>query len=625
MVLRVAAILGFCVLIVASCPGQQDTPPHACLRWREGMFLISGDGERLIPNSEETETHCWDRFGDALLITEGGTLSRLTLDGTKTSLVSNRRSIRFPSVRDSDGAIVFAFTREETTKTEWRLGLVGTEGGDVHDLGLGYDPCFDLTGSGIYFETFTKDGAQIAHQELATGRREILANGYTVNLDPGGRSILFSTRSGLRSLVVGQEGAKPEPRALIDGTYYDRFANVRPGGGEIIFISHRDGTDFICTLDLDQEDAKPKVIGKGMLPQYRPSVDASDSIAVPSRIASAPVPLGVTGYSATWTGREAILFGGDGKDEKRGSKGAAYDPLLRRWRSLSEENAPDLRGWHTAVWTGDRMLIWGGAEEDTDMSSGFAYDPKQDVWHEIATPAFLRGRSCHVGLWTGDRFLVWGGVDEEHAFPNGGLYDPATDSWSAFRIDIGNPIPRNTATCWTGQEFLFFGGINGGHIVDAGRRWNLATKTDAPLTTGTMPKARCDHSFTWMKSTALLFGGAIGTHAVQERELAWIYDPADGEFRQLSARKGPSPRFGHGACWTGHAVVIAGGRSVKGGDTLKDVWAFDPSQGWQQLSDLPAGVSGCVALSCPGGVLLVGGEWDADQATGGAWVPLRDQ
>jgi hypothetical protein len=42
--------------------------------------------------------------------------------------------------------------------------------------------------------------------------------------------------------------------------------------------------------------------------------------------------------------------------------GAAYDPVVDRWTALPDDQAPLGRCFHTAVWTGSRMLIWGGLD-----------------------------------------------------------------------------------------------------------------------------------------------------------------------------------------------------------------------------------------------------------------------
>ena len=54
--------------------------------------------------------------------------------------------------------------------------------------------------------------------------------------------------------------------------------------------------------------------------------------------------------------------------------GGRYDPVADAWRPTSLTGAPYQRRHHTAVWTGQEMIIWGGCV-DADCSdfrnSGF--------------------------------------------------------------------------------------------------------------------------------------------------------------------------------------------------------------------------------------------------------------
>ncbi len=118
--------------------------------------------------------------------------------------------------------------------------------------------------------------------------------------------------------------------------------------------------------------------------------------------------------------------------------------------------------------------------------------------------------------WTGREVFVWGGFDDLGALPrDGALYDPAGDRWRA--ISTANaPAPRSDTTAvWTGREVVFWGGAS----------------VDMP---GPFPRA------------VPLESGAA-------------YSPDEGRWRELEAFGAPSPRYGHGAVWTGSELVIWGG------------------------------------------------------------------
>jgi hypothetical protein len=56
--------------------------------------------------------------------------------------------------------------------------------------------------------------------------------------------------------------------------------------------------------------------------------------------------------------------------------GGAYNPPTNTWTSMTTTNAPSAREFHTAVWTGARMLVWGGYENGVELADalrGFAF------------------------------------------------------------------------------------------------------------------------------------------------------------------------------------------------------------------------------------------------------------
>jgi len=58
--------------------------------------------------------------------------------------------------------------------------------------------------------------------------------------------------------------------------------------------------------------------------------------------------------------------------------GARYDPNSDHWVALSTTNAPSPRIGHTAVWTGQGMLIFGGyfnVTGSTELNSNYFWTP----------------------------------------------------------------------------------------------------------------------------------------------------------------------------------------------------------------------------------------------------------
>ena len=62
--------------------------------------------------------------------------------------------------------------------------------------------------------------------------------------------------------------------------------------------------------------------------------------------------------------------------------GAGYTELLVEqdvWRTATSIiGAPTRRHFHTAVWTGSRMIVWGGRDASGFSNTGGQYDPVSD-------------------------------------------------------------------------------------------------------------------------------------------------------------------------------------------------------------------------------------------------------
>lgn len=145
----------------------------------------------------------------------------------------------------------------------------------------------------------------------------------------------------------------------------------------------------------------------------------------------APGPLSArAGASLVWDGTELLVWGGaggPGTGFRALADGAAYDPGRSRWRMLpAAPLAGRLR--HSAVWTGERMMVWGGgggdAQHPTWLSDGASYDPGANRWHGLPL-APLGGRTDALAAWDGSRALVWGGADHNGPLGDGAASPPS--------------------------------------------------------------------------------------------------------------------------------------------------------------------------------------------------------
>ncbi|MEZ4768008.1 MAG: hypothetical protein R2844_06215 [Caldilineales bacterium] len=90
---------------------------------------------------------------------------------------------------------------------------------------------------------------------------------------------------------------------------------------------------------------------------------------------------------------------------------------MRPWRQPAAN--------HTAVWTGAELIIWGGCSSvvcSAAVDTGGRYDPAGDGWTPTAQTGAPAARASHSAIWTGDSMIVWGGLTEDGIGVTGGVY-----------------------------------------------------------------------------------------------------------------------------------------------------------------------------------------------------------
>lgn len=168
-------------------------------------------------------------------------------------------------------------------------------------------------------------------------------------------------------------------------------------------------------------------------------------------------------HTAIWTGSRMIIHGGTDGTAK--SDTWSYSPTNDSWTSLA--SAAQSRDSHAAVWNGTEMFVWGGRTGGTGggtvLNTGGRYHPGSNTWSTLSTVGAPVARMDHTAVWTGNAMIVWGGnlASVGPAANTGGVYDPAADSWrstTAFRVPRSRAF--HTAT-WIGDAMMIFGGYDG--------------------------------------------------------------------------------------------------------------------------------------------------------------------
>lgn len=202
--------------------------------------------------------------------------------------------------------------------------------------------------------------------------------------------------------------------------------------------------------------------------RYNPTTDTWVSTSISN------APIARNAHTGVWTGSEMIVWGGFGiGNSGLLNTGAKYDPSTDNWTATSTTNAPVGRQYHTGVWAGSEMIVWGGYDGSGGVggaNTGGKYNPSTDSWTATNTALAPAARLRHTAIWSGNEMVVWGGVDNNNSPTNtGGKYNPSSNSWMATSTTSA-PVSRYLHTAvWSGSEMIVWGGYNGAYFDDGGR------------------------------------------------------------------------------------------------------------------------------------------------------------
>jgi hypothetical protein len=230
--------------------------------------------------------------------------------------------------------------------------------------------------------------------------------------------------------------------------------------------------------------------------------------------------------STVWDDSEVIIFGGYGYGYGFANAclntGMKYCLSNNTLSGISTSSAPFARQNHSAVWDGQTMIVWGGQNTAYGygygyLNDGARYSPATDTWYPISSTGAPSPRSRHTAIWDGNKMIIWGGFGWTYGygygygfntFNDGGMYDPASDSWQLFTapIDVA-PRARHSAV-WDGSSMIIWGGQGAdGRGRQDGYRLDPNMFVWCPIATNNAPSARWDHSAIFNGSEMMVFGG----------------------------------------------------------------------------------------------------------------------
>lgn len=335
--------------------------------------------------------------------------------------------------------------------------------------------------------------------------------------------------------------------------------------------------------------------------------------------AQAPSPR--YGHSLSWTGEELIVWGGQISGQPEFNDGARYNPQLDRWTALPNAPLPKALSRHTAVWTGDRMLVWGGEWEDGAGSylanDGFSYDPATKVWTEFSATGAPLPRAGHTAIWTGQSMIVWGGYDYANRLRSGGVYEPDSSRWRPLPIPTDLTGRSGHTAVWTGSEMIIWGGESAEGTVNDGARYNPATQTWRPVSQVGAPSPRAFHTAVWTGREMIVWGGVL-SGAQGNTDTGARYDPITDRWAPLSLEGAPRARDRHTAVWTGLEMIVWGGAGPCCYSALNDGGRYDPfTDSW-----IAVAINALAVARKSHTAIWTGQEMIAFGGADGAWQPV---
>lgn len=210
-----------------------------------------------------------------------------------------------------------------------------------------------------------------------------------------------------------------------------------------VFLRDSDSTSTEVVTDAPVVTTPPT----SELPTPRPSDDAETEttlVEAPEGWTAIEVPAG-TGYpngTMVWTGTEVLFWGGQTDSVENtpgGEPGSAFDPATSAWRTLPEGPKPAAFG-ASATWTGDELIVWGGQRS----TSAAAYSPSTNSWRQLSDAPI--SSEFTTAVWTGTTMLVTSASGIA-------AYDPTTDQWTS-PTQPSDDLGRLRTVVWTGAELI---------------------------------------------------------------------------------------------------------------------------------------------------------------------------
>ncbi len=291
-------------------------------------------------------------------------------------------------------------------------------------------------------------------------------------------------------------------------------------------------------------------------------------------------------HSAVWTGDELIIWGGRNGGTYLGD-GASYDPSVGVWSTIASAGIAG-RVDHAAVWCDNTMVIWGGsAPGNTYYNTGSVYIPGSNTWVAMSTSP-LTARSNMVAVCYNNLVYFWGGMVDTGStvyFGDGAVFDPSSNTWTTFPVSSG-PAPSirsRTAHGVIGDKLVVWGGT-GPSALSTGGVYNFSTQAWSTMSTTGAPAARFRMGYVASDTELYVYGG-IGIGSVYLSGLGYRYNPNTNSWMTHTVANSTQAIADVKMAWNGKQVVAWGGETFAdlggaGGlttNTVNSGFIYDPA------------------------------------------------
>jgi len=212
-------------------------------------------------------------------------------------------------------------------------------------------------------------------------------------------------------------------------------------------------------------------------------------------------------------------------------------------------------------------------------------------WSALPAESAPSPRAGVAAAWTGSELLIWGGMGPdptEGPARGGAALDPLAGTWRVLG-GAGAPAERcDPVAAWSGDELLVYGGANeegdtSGSFAEGGRYDPAldAWSTFAPLQD---EPGRVDHAGAWTGAAICVWGGWSMKSAALDS--GGCYDPTTGAWNAMPADGSPSARWDASATWTGAGLAVFGGFTQDGFGSVGSGASYDPAgERWEALPE----------------------------------------